>query len=265
MQEISNAFPTCAVSLSVMTLSGSWGGAHQWLFNNFKTYLVIRFSTIKQVRFNALVPEDYFLSFTVPAPGLWRDANQKPLNYGQKPQEALSRFIRLFTQPGEYILDAFAGTHSASLAAVLAGRNAIAVEKDAQQWRYALTNLPQQYSVATLSQTTTTASVSASSSSAPTSQTPDEATSNSHPPSPDLLANTQPALDFDLPNISQCPGCYQSVIDTIDEVLQCSAPTCERTFHPACGLPLSSGELVCTQQCYDNVTSTSSTTIPSAD
>ncbi len=210
------------------------------------------------------MPEDYYLSFTVPAPGLWRDADQKPLNYGQKPQEALLRFIRLFTQPGEYILNAFAGTHSASLAAVLAGRNAVTVEKDAQQWRYALTNLPEQYARATLSQTTTTASTSTLSSSAPTSQTPDNATATSHPPSPDILTNTQGGLDFDLPNMTQCPGCHQTVINTIEEIMQCSAPTCERTIHPACGLALSSGELVCTQQCYDNVTSTSSTPISSA-
>ncbi|ELR23954.1 uncharacterized protein ACA1_075330 [Acanthamoeba castellanii str. Neff] len=53
------------------------------------------------VQFNTLMPEDYFLSFTMPAPGLWHNANQKPVKYGQKPQEAGS------LKPGKY-LNAFA-------------------------------------------------------------------------------------------------------------------------------------------------------------
>jgi hypothetical protein len=123
-----------------MTLTGSWGGTHWWLFNNFETYLLLHFSVVNQVRFNPLKPEDYCLAFSVPSPGLWRGPDQQPLNYSQKPQEALARFIQLFSQPGYYILNAFAGTHSASLAAVLTGRHAVAVKQDALQWRYRLSN-----------------------------------------------------------------------------------------------------------------------------
>jgi DNA modification methylase len=73
-------------------------------------------------------------AFSVPTPGLWHGPDQQPLNYSQKSQEALTHFIKLFSQPSKFILNAFAGMHSASLAAAMAGHHAVAVECDVKQW-----------------------------------------------------------------------------------------------------------------------------------
>jgi hypothetical protein len=67
-REILSAFPSCTISLGVMTLTGSWGGACQWLFNNFETYLLLHFGAVNQVHFNPLKLEDYCLAFGVPWP-----------------------------------------------------------------------------------------------------------------------------------------------------------------------------------------------------
>ncbi|ELR11910.1 uncharacterized protein ACA1_274990 [Acanthamoeba castellanii str. Neff] len=206
-------------------------------------YLLICFGTVDQVRFNPLKPEDYCLSFSMPT---WS------LNYGQKLQEALSCFIHLYSQPGKYILDAFASTHSASLAAALAGHNAIAVKKDTKQWHYTSTNLPNQYQRATSSHPSTSQQPTATS---PSSQLPQD----SPPTSPKPLQVSHHVLDMDLPSTSLCLTCSKSIIKTTEEIVQCDAPTCMQTIHSECSISLPDGGRVCSQQCTINLTSTSST------
>jgi len=43
-------------------------------------------------------------------------------------------FIEMFSNPGDTVIDAFAGTHTTSIAALLKNRNAIAIEADQSQW-----------------------------------------------------------------------------------------------------------------------------------
>jgi hypothetical protein len=217
-----------------MTLTGSWGGSRQWLYNNFETYLLICFGTVDQVWFNLLQLDDYFLSFSVLLPGLWCDSDQHPLNYSQKPQDALSHFIHLFSQPSKYILDAFTGTHSASLTAVLSSHNTITVEKDTKQWHYTSTNLHNQYQHATAGHTST---LQPPTSASPSSQHP----LDSPPSSPEPFSSSQPNLDFNLLSVSLCPTCTKSVINTTEEIVQCNSPTCEQTFHSYCGIPQPNG------------------------
>jgi hypothetical protein len=38
--------------------------------------------------------------------------------------------------------------------------------------------------------------------------------------------------------------------------LQCSASTCKQTFHSGCSLALPNGDLVCSQQCFNNQSAT---------
>jgi len=40
----------------------------------------------------------------------------------------------MFSNPGDAIIDAFAGTHTTSISALLENRNAIAIEADQSQW-----------------------------------------------------------------------------------------------------------------------------------
>jgi hypothetical protein len=202
---------------------------------------------VDQVQFNVLNLEDYCLAFNMPTPGLWHGPDQQLLNYGQKPQEALAHFIKLFSQPGKYILNAFAGTHSASLVAVLAGRHSIAVEQYIQQWHYTSMNLPEQFSHIVSLQTTATKDLEL-----PTIPKP-PMLQQCKSESPNPFSATQTTMDVNhTPLLTQCPKCLNSIIDTHKVVLQCSASTCEQTFHPDCGLALPNGHLVCSQQCFDN-------------
>lgn len=52
----------------------------------------------------------------------------------QKPEEILKYFIELCSNPGDWVLDSFAGSGSTGRAAVSLGRNAVLVERDAKMF-----------------------------------------------------------------------------------------------------------------------------------
>lgn len=62
-----------------------------------------------------------------------KDFNGNTINLAQKPVPLLSLIITWCTDPSQWVLDAFAGSGSTSLAALKNGRNAYAVETDRAQ------------------------------------------------------------------------------------------------------------------------------------
>jgi len=75
----------------------------------------------------------HFLSFASKPPVPLKSGNH-PVNYAVKPVEAMCRFIKMFSNPGDTFIDAFAGMHTTSIAALLENRNAITIEADQSQW-----------------------------------------------------------------------------------------------------------------------------------
>lgn len=57
------------------------------------------------------------------------------LNQTQKPVELFEYFIRTYTDEGETVLDPFAGSMVAAIAAIKAGRKAVCIEKDEEMFR----------------------------------------------------------------------------------------------------------------------------------
>lgn len=55
------------------------------------------------------------------------------VNHSEKPQQLLTRLIKSHAHPSELILDLFSGSGSASVAALFAGCNVVAVEQDPHQ------------------------------------------------------------------------------------------------------------------------------------
>ena len=76
---------------------------------------------------------NYFTSPQVATRERIKDFNGDTINLAQKPVPLLSLITTWCTNPGQWVLDAFAGSGSASLAALKAGRNAYAVEIDKAQ------------------------------------------------------------------------------------------------------------------------------------
>lgn len=59
-----------------------------------------------------------------------KDQNNKNLNPAQKPAAAIKQLLKVFTTPGDTVLDIFAGTGQVARAAVKLGLNSVSVEKD---------------------------------------------------------------------------------------------------------------------------------------
>jgi len=94
---------------------------------NWESYLIICFGSPKEVVFH-WSPE-------LPSkPPVVLKSGNHPVNYAVKPVEAMHCFIKMFSNPGETVIDAFAGTHTTSISALLENRNAIAIEADQSQW-----------------------------------------------------------------------------------------------------------------------------------
>jgi DNA modification methylase len=55
----------------------------------------------------------------------------------EKPTQLLDEFIRFSTSPGDFIVDPFAGSGSTVRAAKAAGRSAVGIEYDYENWRIA--------------------------------------------------------------------------------------------------------------------------------
>ena len=55
----------------------------------------------------------------------------------RKPSEILTYFIELLSNPGDTVLDTFAGSGSTGVAAELAGRNTVLIERDTAMYKKA--------------------------------------------------------------------------------------------------------------------------------
>jgi len=74
-----------------------------------------------------------FLSFSSKPPVVLKSGNH-PVNYAVKPVEAMHCFIKMFSNLSDTVINAFAGRHTTSIAALLKSRNAVAIEADQSQW-----------------------------------------------------------------------------------------------------------------------------------
>jgi hypothetical protein len=130
-------------------------------------------------------------------------------------------------------------------------------EKDDKQWRFASTNLPKQYDCY-IALSTSQTEAKASGASTSTQEAPTSSTASSSPHSPEFAITSQSQLNFSTPDITLCPTCHAPVVGTEEEVLPCTAVGCPRSFHSNCGLVLPNSDHVCTQACWDNISTTAS-------
>jgi len=70
-----------------------------------------------------LVPQASFLSFSSKPPVVLKSGDH-PVNYAVKPVDAMHCFIKMFSNPGNTVINAFAGMHTTSIAALLKNRHA---------------------------------------------------------------------------------------------------------------------------------------------
>ncbi|MHB1778087.1 MAG: DNA methyltransferase, partial [Acidimicrobiales bacterium] len=124
------------ITWGAMNIKYSWKSPQKWMTNNFETYLIIRFGPINKITFLRSPDNPSYTSFNVKEEPTYK-VNGQVVNYAQKPIAAMRRFIKMFSKPGDLIIDAYAGTHSATIAALIEGRSSIAFEADPQQWAYA--------------------------------------------------------------------------------------------------------------------------------
>lgn len=75
-------------------------------------------------------PHNWFQSPQVSGVERLKNHDGGAVNLTQKPLGLTSLFVQWGTKPGDWVLDAFAGTGTATIAALQAGRNACAVERD---------------------------------------------------------------------------------------------------------------------------------------
>ncbi len=128
----------------IAKLAGSSGwDVHNWFLwaktnpaplmgaNNFlqavEPILVMRKGTAR-FRFDSGHLPNFFVSPQVATTGRIKDFNGNTINLAQKPVPLLSLIMTWCTDAGQWVLDAFAGSGSTSLAALQNGRNAYAVD-----------------------------------------------------------------------------------------------------------------------------------------
>jgi hypothetical protein len=131
-----------------MTISKDWHLTCGFVSNNWEMYIIAKVSQVKDNSFHCSddLTAQSLSSFCVPPPVNELGIDGKLLNYGQKPLEAMIHIICMFSSAGQTVIDAFAGTHTASLAALLLNQNAIAFESDPTQWTSASTILRWRFS-----------------------------------------------------------------------------------------------------------------------
>lgn len=61
-----------------------------------------------------------------------RDGNKRTQHPTEKPELLTRRFVEIFTNEGDIVLDSFAGGGTTGVAAFKAGRNAISIEREAK-------------------------------------------------------------------------------------------------------------------------------------
>lgn len=59
-----------------------------------------------------------------------KDQNNQVLNPAQKPAEAIKELLKVYTVPGDTVLDIFSGTGQVARAAVELGRNSVSIDQD---------------------------------------------------------------------------------------------------------------------------------------
>jgi len=101
-----------------------------WMTNNWE---IICFGSPKEVVFHQSPKLPTFLSFSSKLPVVLKSGNH-PVNYVVKPVNAMHHFIKMFSNPGDTVIDAFAGMHTTSIDALLENRNVIAIEVGQSQW-----------------------------------------------------------------------------------------------------------------------------------
>jgi len=121
------------ISFGAMTISYKYKSPQAWMTNNRESYLIIWFGSPKEVVFHQSPELPSFLSFAS-KPSVSLKSGDHPVNYAVKQVDAMRRFIKMFSNPGDTFIDAFAGTHTTSIASLLENRNAIAIEADQSQW-----------------------------------------------------------------------------------------------------------------------------------
>jgi len=122
-----------SVDISFGAITIRYKSPQAWLNNNWESYLIIQFGSPKEVVFHWSSQLPSFLSFASKPPVSLKSGDH-PVNYAVKPVDTMRRFIKMFSNPGDTVIDAFAGTHTTSIAALLENRNAIAIEADQSQW-----------------------------------------------------------------------------------------------------------------------------------
>jgi len=115
-----------------MTIRYKYKNPQAWRTNNWESYLIIHFGS-PQGGCLPLVPWASFLSFASKPPVALKSGNH-PVNYAVKTFDPMCCFIKMFSNPGDTVIDAFAGTHTTSISALVENRNAIAIEADQSQW-----------------------------------------------------------------------------------------------------------------------------------
>jgi hypothetical protein len=134
------------MAFGAMTVQHAWTTMQKWVMNNWESYLIIHCSGINDLIFNH--NQDNLLLYTLfTAPPCWfvMTPDGKSVNYGQKPVEAMQCLVLQFLNLGNTIIDAFAGTHTSSLAALLCHCNSIMFEASQEQWTAAQAILPDHF------------------------------------------------------------------------------------------------------------------------
>jgi len=115
------------ISFGAMAIRYKYKSPQAWLNNNWESYLIIWFGSPKEVVFHCSPQLPSFLSFAS-KPLVSLKSGNHPVNYAVKPVGAMRCFIKMFSNPGDTVIDPFVGMHTTSIAALLENRNAIAIE-----------------------------------------------------------------------------------------------------------------------------------------
>jgi len=99
------------ISFGAMTIRYKYKSPQVWMTNNWESYLIIHFGSPKEVVFHLSPNLPSFLSFSSKPPVVIKSGDH-PVNYAVKPVEVMHCFIKMFSNPGETVIDAFAGRKS---------------------------------------------------------------------------------------------------------------------------------------------------------
>jgi len=104
------------IRFGAMTIRYKYKSSQAWMTNNCESYLIIWFGSPNEVVFHQSPQLPSFLSFASKPPVSLKSGDH-PVNYAVKPVDAMRCFIKMFSNPGDTVIDAFAGTHTTSIAA----------------------------------------------------------------------------------------------------------------------------------------------------